>query len=100
MNLKMLFKHSDEAQVRWCEFWVLFFSLKVTGYLKTFIKIMVSLKFHDSSDDTVLIIVLMKENLMIHLESQSERVDWGIKLDKSTAIKFSKELRKQIALMD
>jgi hypothetical protein len=76
--------------------------LKVTGYLKTFIKIMVSLQFHDVEDDTVLSIQVndSEHSLTIYLESEYEEISWGISMDKSTAIKFSKELRKQIALID
>jgi hypothetical protein len=63
---------------------------------------MVSLKFHDLHDGTVLTVESFKEStqIFIHLECESEDQSWGIYLDKSTAIKFSKELRKQIALLD
>jgi hypothetical protein len=60
----------------------------------------VSLKFHDSTDDTVLTMDIELNEIHIHLESKYEEECWGIFLDKSTAIKFSKELRKQIALLD
>jgi hypothetical protein len=76
--------------------------LKVTGYLQTFIETMVSLKFHDLHDETVLTVEKNKENetIFIHLECENEDQSCGIYLDKSTAIKFSKELRKTISLLD
>jgi hypothetical protein len=63
---------------------------------------MVSLQFHDVEDDTVLSIQVndSEHSLTIYLESEYEEISWGISMDKSTAIKFSKELRKQIALLD
>lgn len=60
---------------------------------------MVSLQFHDVEDDTVLSIQV-NDSLTIYLENEYEEISWGISMDKSTAIKFSKELRKQIALLD
>lgn len=60
---------------------------------------MVSLQFHDVLDDTVLSIQT-DDFLLIHLESKGEEISWGIHLDRITAIKFSKELRKQIALLE
>lgn len=63
---------------------------------------MVSLKFHDKTDDTVLIVKYINESksIYIHIECEPADENWSIYLDKSTAIKFSKELRKQIALLD
>lgn len=63
---------------------------------------MVSLKFHDCHDDTVMTLNFNKEqnHLFIHVYNESEDQSWGIDLDKLTAVKFSKELRKQIALLD
>ena len=63
---------------------------------------MVSLNFHDVQDCTLLTVEAIKESetIFIHIECESEDKSWGIYLDKSTAIKFSKELRKQIALLD
>ena len=79
-----------------------FIKLKVTGNLKTFIKIMISLNFHDVEDDTVLSIHVndSEHSLIIYLESEYEEISWGIRMDKSTAIKFSKELRKKIDLIN
>jgi hypothetical protein len=62
---------------------------------------MVSLKFHckDEKDDFIqLDINHWKDGLFIEL-SQDGNIQI-VTLDKSTAIKFSKELRKQIALLD
>jgi hypothetical protein len=63
---------------------------------------MVTLKFHDVEDDTILCIESITESgtIFIHMESEIEDKRWGIYLDKSTAIKFSKELRKLIAQID
>jgi hypothetical protein len=60
---------------------------------------MISLNFHDVQDGTILTVDSIPENgtIFIHLDCESEDKSWGIYLDKSTAIKFSKELRKQIA---
>ncbi len=62
----------------------------------------ITLKFHDCTDDTVLELEadITSNCVHINLESKYEQECWGIFLDKSTAIKFSKELRKQIALLD
>ena len=61
---------------------------------------MVSLKFHDKLDDTT--IELYANSYQNHLYVQIERYDemLNLELDKVTAIKLSKELRKQIALLD
>lgn len=63
---------------------------------------MVSLKFHDVHDGTILTVDSITESgtIFMHLDCESEDQSWGIYLDKPTAIKFSKELRKQIALLD
>jgi len=63
---------------------------------------MISLNFHDVQDGTILTVDSITESgtIFIHLECESEDQSWGIYLDKSTSIKFSKELRKQIALID
>jgi hypothetical protein len=78
--------------------------LKVTGYLKTFIKIMVSLKFHCkiNNSDFLELQVLSNDSLHISILEDNEGYEQNsnIVLDKSTAIKLSKELRKQIALLD
>lgn len=77
------------------------FYLIVTGYRKTFIKIMVSLKFHcqEENEDFIQIEVSPSKNgLFIEIDNQHKYSI--VNLDKSTAIKFSKELRKQIALID
>jgi hypothetical protein len=75
--------------------------LKVTGYLKTFIKIMVSLKFHDVSfkeDYIELDVMIDLEQLAISISKGNDKNDdYVIFLDRQTAIKLSKELRKQIA---
>jgi hypothetical protein len=105
----MLFKHSDEAQVRWCEFWMLFCLLKVTGYLKTFIKVMANVKLVFCGDieaqqfeKQLQVYVNNEGKLYIELDdidASCYSCQYTV-LDKSTAIKFSKELRRQIALMD
>lgn len=91
-----------------------FVKLKVTGNLKTFIKTMVSLKFHDFELKELELIVEatetsydVEENLVMDMPTinvciHNTKIDNSliIALDKSTAIKFSKELRKQIALLD
>ena len=62
---------------------------------------MVSLKFHckDVKGDFVQIeLNSTKNGLFIEIEEQDKKA--VVNLDKSTAIKFSKELRKQIALLD
>lgn len=61
---------------------------------------MVSLKFHDKCDETTIEIIANQDlnHLYIHVEKNDEFLN--LELDKSTAIKLSKELRKQIALLD
>ena len=61
---------------------------------------MVSLKFHDKNDSTT--IEVFANTSLNHLYIEVVRDDeWlNLELDKSTAIKLSKELRKQIALLD
>ena len=61
---------------------------------------MVSLKFHcqDAKEDFIEIDIKSGTSLIISVtEDRNETV---VNLDKSTAIKLSKELRKQIALLD
>lgn len=61
----------------------------------------VSLVFHDFIDETKLIISLKdKEFICLHIDNEEEEQYGCIYLDRSTAIKFSKELRKRIALLD
>ena len=61
----------------------------------------VSLMFHDFIDETTLLITLKeKEFISLYIENDSEEQYGCIYLDKLTAIKLSKELRKQIALLD
>jgi hypothetical protein len=79
-----------------------FFNLKVTGYLKTFIKIMVSLKFHDKLEEKDFITVNANKDendIVLTMYDIDTKRNYYLYLDKSTAIKFSKELRKQIALL-
>lgn len=62
---------------------------------------MVSLKFHsqDEQKDFIQIEVNYSKNgLFIEIEKEDNYAI--VNLDKSTAIKLSKELRKQIALLD
>jgi hypothetical protein len=62
---------------------------------------MVSLKFHcqDEQKDFIQIEVNYSKNgLFIEIEEEDNYA--VVNLDKSTAIKLSKELRKQIALLD
>jgi hypothetical protein len=61
---------------------------------------MVSLKFRcqETKEDFIEIDVVSETSLIISItEDNHER---AVNLDKSTAIKLSKELRKQIALLD
>ena len=61
----------------------------------------VSLVFHDFIDETKLTISLKdKEFICLYIDNEEEEQYGCIYLDRSTAIKFSKELRKQIALLD
>ena len=62
----------------------------------------VSLKFHDDDNEGVTIEVgCIKpcEQIVISIIFEEDQDYSHIYLDKSTAIKFSKELRKQIALL-
>lgn len=82
-----------------------FLLLNFTGFLKIFIRIMVSLRFHDEhekSDFLELETNLEEEVTCIYftfLNSKGEITNANICLNRETAIKFSKELRKQIALI-
>lgn len=61
---------------------------------------MVSLKFHDVADKQDYIdLTVSEENDAIYISISSELFN-TVSLDRMTAIKFSKELRKQIALLD
>lgn len=61
----------------------------------------VSLMFHDFIDETTLSISLKeKEFISLYIENPLQDQYGCIYLDKLTAIKLSKELRKQIALLD
>jgi len=62
---------------------------------------MVSLKFHSVSDfyGCLEIIKTKDENKLIIIVTNEDNIS-ALHLDKSTAIKLSKELRKQIALLD
>jgi hypothetical protein len=59
----------------------------------------VSLMFHDFIDETTLSIHV-KDDRFLSLYTESEESGTCIYLDKLTAIKLSKELRKLIALLD
>jgi hypothetical protein len=62
----------------------------------------VSLKFHDDDNKDVTIevgCVKPCEQIVISISFEEEQDYSHIYLDVSTAIKFSKELRKQIALL-
>ena len=81
-----------------------FLCLKFTGFLKTFITKMVKLVFYGaeesvSSDTELRCFCSTNEEIFIGIRENDSPEIW-IALDKSTAIKFSKELRKQIALLD
>lgn len=60
---------------------------------------MVSLKFHDTEEKDDFIEVQALDGKVIYISLTSEDYN-SVGLDKSTAIKLSKELRKQIALLD
>ena len=62
----------------------------------------VTLKFHDKTTqlDWIEVNADIVENDLIFKFFESENQLCSIFLDKSTAIKLSKELRKQIALID
>lgn len=81
-----------------------FLCLKFTGFLKTFITKMVKLVFYGSEESISLDTELRcfcntHDEIFIGIREKDSPEIW-ITLDKSTAIKFSKELRKQIALLD
>ena len=59
----------------------------------------VSLMFHDFIDETTLSIHVLDDRFL-SLLTESEESATCIYLDKLTAIKLSKELRKLIALLD
>jgi hypothetical protein len=61
---------------------------------------MVSLKFHDLADVQDYIELEISEKKDVVYISISSELFNSVALDKSTAIKLSKELRKQIALLD
>lgn len=63
---------------------------------------MVSLKFHDKTTklDWIEVSADIVENDLTFNFFENENQLCSIFLDKSTAIKLSKELRKQIALLD
>ena len=58
---------------------------------------------HKNSEVTIECCANFKNGLYINIQDNEVEHDYGfanIVLDKSTAIKFSKELRKQISLME
>ena len=61
---------------------------------------MVSLKFRcqETKEDFIEIDVISETSLIISITEDNHET--AVNLDKSTAIKLSKELRKQIALLD
>jgi hypothetical protein len=60
----------------------------------------VSLKFHDKKDATTIeVCANLKYNHLYVVVVLNDKM-LNLELDKSTAIKLSKELRKQIALLD
>ena len=61
---------------------------------------MVSLKFHDVFEETYIELEVDKRVNNINIIIQNLDSFQNILLDKSTSIKLSKELRKQIALLD
>lgn len=61
---------------------------------------MVSLKFHDSVDvEDFIELEVIGDNKIIFISISSELFN-AVGLNRETAIKLSKELRKQIALLD
>jgi hypothetical protein len=79
-----------------------FSRVKVTGYLKTFINIMVTLQFHCDTKDgsTIEVVALDSNQIYIDISEEKNNILGAILLNRETAIKLSKELRKQIALLD
>jgi hypothetical protein len=61
---------------------------------------MVSLKFHDKNDETTIELFANQTTNLLYVEVLKIDEMLNLELDKSTAIKLSKELRKQIALLD
>lgn len=61
----------------------------------------VSLMFHDYIDETTLLMTLKdKQYLCLYIENDIQEEYGCIYLDKLTAIKLCKELKKQIAILD
>ena len=61
---------------------------------------MVSLKFHCQSNDGTTIELNAEEDGLNLIVRSENNLTYIVELDRMTAIKFSKELRKQIALLD
>ena len=61
---------------------------------------MVSLKFHCQSNDGTTIELNAEEDGLNLIVKSENNLTYIVELDRMTAIKFSKELRKQIALID
>jgi hypothetical protein len=61
---------------------------------------MVSLKFHCQSNDGTTIELNADSDILSFIVKSENNLTYILELDRSTAIKFSKELRKQIALLD
>ena len=61
---------------------------------------MVSLKFHCQSNDGTTIELNAEEDGLNLIVRSENNLTYIVELDRMTAIKFSKELRKQIALID
>lgn len=61
---------------------------------------MVSLKFHDRKDATTIEVIANQTTNCLYVGVEFEEQLLNLELDKQTAIKLSKELRKQIALLD
>lgn len=60
----------------------------------------VSLKFHCQSNDGTTIELNGSSDILNFIVESENDLTYIVELDKSTAIKLSKELRKQIALLD
>jgi hypothetical protein len=81
-----------------------FYLQKFTGFLKTFTTKMVELIFYGSEKSEMPKTQLRcfcntRNELFIGIREEASPEIW-IALEKKTAIKFSKELRKQIALIE
>ena len=61
---------------------------------------MVSLKFHCQSNDGTTIELNAEEDGLNLIVRSENNLTYIVELDRMTAIKFSKELRIQIALLD